>query len=375
MKYQSIVFLLMILIYSPWVHAQSLGDSTRSIRSRAMGGVYIPFANSAEAIFANPAGLGRTSLLDIKLLDVTVGVNTTGVTEAANLQNINPDDPNSFNQLFGKRVWLEATGKTAVSLPFLSVGYLNDSEVSLELHNPTFPEFETYFRNDDAFYAGTAFTVAPGTYLGFAVKRVNRWGGSTENIQIGSIAGATNIQDIGSNFQNKGTGYGLDLAVLTELQAPILKPTFTLVWQDVGSTAFNKTAGTDAPVHIDQNLSAGAGVAMDLPGLDWLAGFEARHLLDPNIEIGKKLYMGTELSIPFIDLRAGYSQGYLSYGVGLNFIIFHLDAVSYTEETGIYPGQAGDSRYMVSLNIDLSFDANFKFTDNNGQRRKLKQRR
>lgn len=368
-----LAFLLMSL--SLPAMSQSIGDSVRSLRSRAMGGVYIPFATGAESIFFNPAGLGKASLVDIKLLDVTVGVNTTGVTEAANISKIDANNTSTFSSLFGKRIWAEATGKSAFSLPFLSVGYLNDSEVSLELHNPAFPEFETYFRNDEAFYVGEAFSIGPSSYLGVSVKRVSRWGGSTQNIGVGSIAGASNIQAIGGNFQNKGQGYGLDLGVMTELPAPLLKPTLALVWQDVGSTAFNKTAGTEAPTRINQNLTFGAGLAMDLPGLDWAVGFEARHLLEPDIQIGNKIHIGTELSIPLIDLRAGYSQGYLTYGVGLNFLIFHFDAVSYTEETGIYPGQAGDSRYMASLSIDLSFDANFKFTDNDGKKRKLKQRR
>lgn len=355
--------------------SQSIGDNVRSLRSRAMGGVVIPFASGADSIFFNPAGLGGSSLLDIKLMEIDVGVNTTGVTEAANIQNIDANNSSTFNQLFGKRIWVEATGKTAFHLPILSVGYIHDSEVSLELHNPAFPEFETYFRNDQAIYLGQAFSIGPSSYLGFSIKRVNRWGGSTQNIGVSSIAGATSLDSIGGNFENKGQGYGLDLGVMTELPAPLLKPTFALVWQDVGSTAFTKTAGTDAPPRINQNLSAGAGLSMDLPGLDWTVGFEGRHLLEPDIQIGKKIYVGTELSIPLIDLRAGYSQGYLTYGVGLNFLIFHFDAVSYTEETGIYPGQAGDSRYMASLSIDLSFDANFKFTDNDGKKRKLKQRR
>ncbi|MGZ3775951.1 MAG: hypothetical protein ACXVCN_19715 [Bdellovibrio sp.] len=369
------IILLITFFISIQAQAGSLGENARSLRSRAMGGVYIPFANNAESIFFNPAGLGKSSLLDIKLLEVDVGVNTTAVTEASKLQKINPSDPASFNQLFGKRIWAEVTGKSAVSLPFISMGYLNDAEVSLDLHNPAFPEFETYFRNDQAFYLGSAFTIMPSTYLGAAVKRINRWGGSTENIGVSSIAGATSIDSVGANFQNKGQGYGIDLAILTELPAPILKPTFTVVWQDVGNTAFTKTAGVDAPVHINQNLSVGSGITVDLPLIDLAAGFEARHLMEPDIEIGKKLHLGAELSIPLIDLRAGYSQGYLSYGVGFNFLIFHFDAVSYTEEMGVYTGQEGDARYMASLSIDLSFDADFKFTDNNGKKRKLKQRR
>lgn len=369
-------FLFLFFILSGQMSwAQSLGDRSRTIRSRAMGGVAIPFASGAESIFFNPAGLGKSPLLDIKLLDLSVGANSYLTTHLSDFQNIDVNDPSTLNAFYGKQLWVQADGKIAVSVPRFAMGYLSNIEVMAELHNPAFPQFETYFRKDDAVYMGTGFPIGPGSYFGMSLKRISRWGGDTQELGVDTISNSSNLQDIGNSFQNKGQGYGLDIGFLSEFDAPILKPSLALVWQDVGSTAFKITDGADNPPHISQNLTFGAGVGMDLPGLDWQAGMEMRNLLDSEIEIGKKLYLGTEVSLPLIDLRAGYSQGYLSYGVGVNILFFHLDAVSYTEETGLFPGQAGDARYMVSLGFDLSFDANFNFTDNTGKKRKLKQRR
>lgn len=371
-----ILFFFVMMIFSPGLsQAQGLTETSRSIRTLGMGGVYIPFAEGAESVFYNPAALGKGRLFDIKLLDLTVGTNAFTVSSLPNISSLDANDPSSYNQFFGEKIWVQTTGKLAVALPFVALGYLNDAEVSAELHNPAFPQFETYFRTDDAVYLGGALPIGPGSYLGMSLKRINRWGGSTEELGMSVISNANNLQSIGDSFQNKGQGYGLDVALMTELDAPVLKPSFALVWQDVGNTAFNKTAGTEAPPHITQNLSFGAGLGVDLPGLDWTVGFEARHLLEPDVELGKKIHIGTELSLPLIDVRAGYNQGYLSYGIGINLLIFQLDAVSYTEELGVYPGQAGDPRYMVSLSFDLGFDANFNFTDNTGKKRKLKQRR
>ncbi|KYG62098.1 hypothetical protein AZI85_07825 [Bdellovibrio bacteriovorus] len=370
-----LIFAALIFAFSAQSFAQSLGETTRSIRARGMGGVLVPFVNDADALFVNPAALKRAAAIDIKLIELMAGANKTLVDSLDDLQNIDANDPSTFNDFYGKKLWAQGVGKAAISLPLISAGYLYDTEVTAELHNPAFPQFETYFRSDQAIYLGTAFSLGPSTYFGMSVKRITRQGGSTQELSISDIADSSSLSDIGDRFANKGQGYGADLAILHEIPLPILKPTLTLVWQDVGNTAFKKTEGDDAPVHIEQNLVFGAGVGMDLPGLDWVIGVEGRRLLNPEIEIGKKLHVGTEISLPLIDLRAGYNQGYLSYGVGVNFLIFHLDAVSYTEETGLYPGQDGDSRYMASLSIDLSFDANFKFTDNNGKRRKLKQRR
>ncbi|MEN0058292.1 MAG: hypothetical protein AAGB31_05620 [Bdellovibrio sp.] len=370
MKY----LMLVLLFFTGTVQAQSLSESSRSVRARGMGGVLIPFVNNAEAVFYNPAALGKTAALDITLMNLIGGANEFTIDSLSEIQDIDVNDSSTFNQFFGKRIWAQASAKAAISIANLSFGYLNDAEVSTVLHNPAFPQFETYFRNDSAVYLGGAVALGPQSYLGMSVKRVNRWGGATQELGLSTISDANNIEDIGDSFDNRGQGYGLDVAVMTELPSPF-KPTFAVVWEDVGSTAFTKTDGLEAPPRIEQNLSFGAGISMDLPGLDWQLGMETRHLLQSDIEIGKKLYFGTEVSLPMIDLRAGYSQGYLTYGAGVNFLILHLDAVSYAEETGVYPGQSGDRRYMVSLSIDLSFDANFNFTDNTGKKRKLKQRR
>jgi hypothetical protein len=369
------LLLISVLLISKISYAQSLSEFARNARALGMGGVYIPFVNGADAVFYNPAALGKVQGLDIKAAEVGVSLNSLSKEDLDELQNFDANDPSTYNGLYGKRVWLQATGKTAIAVGNFAIGYLNDNEVSLELHNPTYPQFETYFRQDIGYYLGYAFNIAPGTYMGVAAKRVDRWGGTMQELTLTDVSNASSMSDIGDRFDDKGQAYGIDMAIATTVDLPLLKPTLALVWQDIGNTAFKKTAGDDAPPHITQNLSAGAGVTLDLPGLDLAAGAELRHLLEPDIEAGKKIHLGAEVSLPVIDLRAGYSQGYLSYGVGINLFILHIDAVSYTEELGAYPGQTADNRYMISVGVDLSFDADFKFTDNQGKRRKLKQRR
>ncbi len=369
------LLLIFILMISTTSFAQSLSEFARNARSLGMGGVYVPFVDGADAVFYNPAALGKVQGLDIKAAEVGVSLNSLSKEDIDALQNFNPSDSSTYNSLFGKRVWVQATGKSAIAVGNFAIGYLNDIETSLELHNPSYPQFETYFRQDVGYYLGYAINIGPGTYLGTAVKRVDRWGGVKQELSMTDVSNASSFSDIGAYFDDKGQGYGVDLALQTTVDLPLLKPNVALVWQDVGNTAFRKTAGDDSPPHITQNLILGAGVTLDLPGLDLAFGGEARHLLEPDIEAGKKLHLGAEISLPIIDIRAGYSQGYLSYGAGINLFILHIDAVSYTEELGAYPGQTADNRYMISVGIDLAFDADFKFTDNQGKRRKLKQRR
>lgn len=362
------------VLISQVVLAAELYEPFRQLRSLGMGGVVITTVDNSTAVFNNPAALGRIEGLDLHLLGVGFGGRAVSTEDITAIENINSSDPSTYNGLFGKRFNIKANGDVAVALPYLGFGYYTDYDLSLELHNPGYPEFTTYFKNDSALVVGAAYPVGPQSYLGMSLKRMYRWGGNVQELGLTTIANANDIQSVMDQFQNKGQAYGVDLAYMTQISAP-LSPTLTVVWQDVGDTAFTKTGGADAPPHIPQNLSAGASLGIDLPGLDWVIALEGRHLLEPDVQIGKKIHLGTEISLPFLDLRAGFNQGYLSYGVGLDFFIFRLDAASYTEELGVYPGQTADNRVMIGLSIDLGFDANFKFTDNSGKKRKLKQRR
>lgn len=368
-KHLSTLFLISSV--SCWqAQAVEVLETHHSVRSSAMGGIYMSIVNDAEALFVNPAALGKTTGLNWEVMNVDLGIN--GMDVYNDFSNIDQNDSNSFNQFFGKDVWLRAGGSTALTFPYFGVGAYTDTQTHLILHNPAFPRFDTTFISDYGLVVGGAFPLGPISYGGIAFKRISRWGGQ-QDIDLGVIANG-NPSDIADQFQNKGNAYGIDLATVTTLPLP-LSPTISLVWQDVGSTAFTKSAGEDAPPRIHDNLSLGLSTLMDLPGLDWTTGFEYRHITESQYSLGHKLHLGTELSLPIVDVRAGLNQGYLTYGAGISLLFIQLDAAVYTEETGAYTGQTAQNRIEFGLSIDLSFDADFKLMDSKGKRRKLKQRR
>lgn len=370
MIWRLVLFLLMLPTLSS---AQELKELGYSIRSMGMGGMYVPVASGVGAVFHNPAALGRGTGLTIELMDLKLGVNGQ---EAIDLYNTGTsiNNPSDYNKFFGKKIWFETQGHAGVTLPSMGIGFMSNTQVSMELHNPGYPQFQTYFLNDQIIGLGGAFSLGNKSYLGVTFKQIRRWGGETIDLGLTTIANANNLSSVGDNFKNKGTGYGIDLALMKVLDAPS-SPSLSLVLRDVGNTQINKTDGVAAPPSITQNLVFGAGGMLDLPGLDFTYGMEVRHLLDSEVQLGKKVHLGTEVSLPFVDLRAGVGQGYMSYGVGMNFFFFRFDVASYTEELGVYPGQTGQNRYVAGLTIDLSFDANFSFVDSTGHKRKLKQRR
>jgi len=363
------LFSSLILITS-FAQAGEVAETHRNVRSNGMGGIYMSIVNNSDTIFVNPAAMNRTSGINYGVMNIELGVN--GLDVYNDFSNINSSDSSSFSEYFGKEIWFRGGAKTALTTPYFGVGAYNDSQVKLALHNPAFPKFDTTFISDTGIVVGTAFPLAPMTTGGLTFKRISRWGGQQE-IDLGVIAGG-DTSAIADQFKNKGNGYGVDAAIQTALPVPF-SPTFSLVWQDIGSTAFTMSDGIDAPPRIHDNLSLGVSTSLDLPGLDWIAGFEYRHITESEYSFGQKLHFGTEFSLPLIDIRGGINQGYATYGVGFNLLILRFDVASYIEEMGAYPGQTPQNRIELGLSLDLGFDADFNLVSADGRRRKLKQRR
>jgi hypothetical protein len=349
-------------------------ELNRSIRALGMGGAYASIVTGNDCLYYNPAYLRYNSMLNLELLNFGAGVN--GLTVYDKLKGITDlSDPNQLNQLMGTYIWLGANGRLSLIAPYFGLALGSDVAVTMSFRNPAFPEIETYYRNDTDTRFAFAYPLGDKGAVGLTVKRIARWGGDSQVLGIAQIVNPSQLSNITANFQNKGVAYGADLALMYKMDG-LVSSNVAAVWHDLGSTAFVKTAGSDSPSRIKDNLVLSYGVAMDLPGFDWTAAIDYRHTNTTGIEASKKMHIGTEFSLPFIDLRVGGSQGYASYGVGLDMLLLRFDAVMYKEELGSYAGQNGDDRIMLGLTLDLGFDADFNFLDTKtGKKLKLKQRR
>lgn len=368
-----VIFLLSLFSISAHAEDFELPWSYRSIRAQGMGGAYMAVVRDNDAVFYNPAALRYMDDITIELGHFGAGVNGLDIYNDLTSFPSSPT-PADYDQLFGKNIWFSAFGKASITASYFGVGLLQDYTLKFYPRSPGFPTIETYFKADTTAHVGFAVPLNEEATVGFNLKRIQRVGGYTAELDPLTITDPDAISSIQGQFSNAGVGYGIDFAYMHSFKAPF-NPTLAFVWQDVGSTAFIKSAGTEAPPRIKDNMSLGVGTLVDLPGFDWIMSLEYRNANNNGIDLGKKLHFGNEFSLPLIDLRAGYSQGYLTYGAGFNLWLFKIDVATYTEELGVYPGQNADNRIIVGLTLDLSFDANFKLSDNQGRKRKLKQRR
>lgn len=363
--------LAFIILASSNAFGAALYEYNRPVRALGMGGVYLNFVKDTDAPTINPAALGFVSGIAVEVANIGLGINgldtLSTYSSSGSVSNVS-----DYDKFFGKKIRIGGNARVSATMPNFGLSLYDDAQVSMILRNTAFPNIDMAFFNDYGLVIAGAVTVAPLTSLGVAFKRINRWGGY-QTVGLSTIA-AGNAEALKAEFENKGVGYGGDLAVMTKIPGRF-SPSFSLVWQDIGSTAFTKTSGNDAPPRIKDNLQAGIGLLLDLPGIDLSGGFEYRHINDTGVQIGKKMHTGFELSLPLIDLRVGSSQGYSTLGAGFSFLFINFDAAMFKTEAGEYPGQTPEDQILLSLSIDLSVDANFNFYSKEGKKRNLKQRR
>ena len=100
----------------------------------------------------------------------------------------------------------------------------------------------------------------------------------------------------------------------------------------------------------------GGALEISAPLISISPTVDYKYLNRSDIQFGKKISLGVEVSLPILSLRAGFNQGYYAGGVGVNLGLIKVDAATYGEELGEYPGQIEDRRYIVQATIEVGFD-------------------
>lgn len=368
--------LFFIFLNSFQLQAAELYQFGLPTRCLAMGGTCMSHVHGAQALFLNPAALARVEGFDFIIGQVQAGVSKDAQSVAEQMTGTQSQSSFSLNDvqsLYGKNVEAEVTARSGFVMPYFGVGAYSYNYLLESFGNPTYPTFNINYLSDYGYIIGGAVSMGPMTSLGVAVRGAKRWGGQ-EDVNVLSLVGANNKNLIDQTFPNHGTGTALDLSFLTTLQTD-LKPTFTLVWQDVGTTRYQMYSGQQDPPRQSDNLIFGTSIEHDFLLGHWTHAFEYKFMRTTGEDLTKKLHLGTEVSYGLIDLQAGLNQGYLTYGAGVDLWFLELQAAVYATELGTYGGQTRSDRYQVSLTFSLDFDQSFKLTDLDGHKRKLKYRR
>jgi hypothetical protein len=365
-KMKILIKILILCLVSAPSFAIELYQAGLSTRSQGMGGTNIAFARGTDAIFFNPAALAKTDGFIFNLATFGPAISTNAQTLYDSLAGSDAFEAEDVNELYGKQFFTDITAYGGLVVPYVGVGAYSTNTLLQSFNNPSFPRFNIDFLSDYAYVVGAAVPITDHFSFGVAGRHVKRWQGVTD-ILITDLIGSNSQDVLEANLQNKGKGNALDVAAMYSVKGS-WNYDVAAVWKDVGDTKFVPTQGV-GPDRQENNLMFGVAAQKDLGLLTWTNAFEYSG------DVTKKLHLGTELSLAFIDLRAGYNQGYLSYGLGLDLWLLQLDLAAYTAELGATAGQTPNDRYQASLSFTLDFDQSFRLNKANGKKRRLLQRR
>lgn len=352
-----------------------LGERNPSVRALGMGNAYISVVGDSDALFYNPAGLSRVSGLNWLVLDPRVGL--SGLEAFEEFQELSEDESleDSIRRIYGENIWVGAGAKSAVTLPYLGFSVYNNLSAAIDVNNPVYPNLDVGVINDFGYVVGGAIPVLPVWTLGIAMRRVKRTGA---RVPLGpSFISNIDTDNLRSQVEDQGIGYGLDLGSNFTIPLPFLELVVSGVWRDVGDTHYRSGPGIGRPPRDEQEMALGLGAILDLPLLSIRPAMDFRYLNREDIQFLQKINLGVEVALPVFEFRAGFNQGYYSLGVGTNLGIIRLDLATYGVELGAYPGQKEDRRYLLQASFELGFDPQLRFLGggNQSSQRRLKQRR
>lgn len=328
-------------------------------RALAMGNAFISKVDDASAVFYNPAGLGTVRQSHFHISNFHLEVNK-GLLSAGTGGAITDGFSNSMKMfsLDGTREILKKNlGNISHSrfhmLPnmttrYFSAGYLlakRSRAVLTDLTSPT--GFEFADRLDHGPYAAINISLFGGILkTGVSTIFLNRK-------ELVGKADPSATLTIGNNSYKKGNAFITTLG--NKITLPIVfLPTFSMNLHNALKQDFKNSRGAGAPDSIKQSMDIGFSVTPQM-------GNSSRIHLEVNykdltkqysdVSSKRKILVGMELDFArTFFIRAGYGDGFGSFGLGVKSKKLEFDVSTYAVDTtsSSFRGKE-DRRFALSL--------------------------
>ena len=385
----SVILLCLGEVFTLQAQKTGTGELRRpvqGIRNLGMGNTGIGLSFDENALFYNPAGLVGVDkiLVGFPILNEVSDDSVKIIKEIRELV----EDKNTSGiaaLLMGKRVHYRLLTDLNLILPFgelMTFGMARGLETQFDLgvRNPVSIEIDFGFRLDSITNLGFGMPVARGRWLvGAGVETVERCDIPLRTTTIGTILTNTDLETIYgkcelNNLKRAQTfNFGFQRRIET---AHALKMIWGMTANNIGGLKFDRSDNETNPTPSDQNLELSTGISLQpswgpvrmLYAID-LRDLTMKHADDTYCQsnkgtdcIWKRLHIGTEFGFFPIDsgastfaVRAGFNQGYFTYGFELNPFIFfrflNIQYAVYKTETGDQIGDRPDKRKVLQINF------------------------
>lgn len=377
--------LFLICFISTNLFAEEISYLARSPRALLMGDAYTAIADDEYTLFYNPAALGRNKGVSFNLIDPSFGL-TDALSEMDRFNKF-PSGPGSApqiaNRLMDFPIYLHAGIFPTLKMGQFGFTLFADSKTSLVLRNATNPIVDINYRYDRGFIFGFAHNIGTGAYstkprrntksttsagtrlsFGAGVKHMNRQGiddqfdlfgtGLLSKINAGSASSASDFKSALGYSAGKAWGFDLGAEYAISSGHSVLTSAISIL--DIGSTRFSKTSGTGEIPKQDMMINSGVAFKQDFGLFDYTLSADL-HPMNAPIDFGRKFHFGGELSIPFVSIHTGWSEGYVSYGASVKLWPIKLTTGFYGVEVGSHYREQEAKRFVLYLSLfDFSID-------------------
>lgn len=383
----SVILLSLAGVFTLQAQTGELRRPFQGVRNLGMGNTGIGLSFDENALFYNPAGLASvdTILVGFPILN-EVSDDSFKIFNDISKLSTDSNTADVVELLMGKRVHFRNLIDLNLIMPFgevMTFGVASGLETQFDLgvRNPVSIEIDFGLRVDRITNLGFGMPVARGRWLvGAGIESVQRCDIPLKTATIGTILTKTDHR-IGSTFG------GCDPTKVTNLEraqtfnfgfqrrletASALKMIWGMSAYNVGGLKFKRSDNETNPS--DQNLELSTGLSWQpywgpvrmLYAID-LRDLTMKHADDTYCQsnkgtdcIWKRLHIGTEFGFFPIDsgastfaVRAGFNQGYFTYGFELNPFIFfrslNIQYAVYKTETGNQIGDRPDKRRVLQI--------------------------
>jgi hypothetical protein len=348
---------ILTLFLSSHAFAKAYPNFYRGVRPLGMGNAFTAISDDENALFYNPAGLAEISSWSVGLINPIIEVSESTIDLSNDGEDIDTDDSAQVADLLREYVGEPQHARVSL-LPYVGfpvaqcgvmIGYLGQATLDAEVRNPAWPEADTSYIVDHGPLVGVGGRIPSSNIrIGAAVKYIDRE--SLDETYTATDIADDDFEDQFEDDLENGSDLALDLGVLYTL--PFNWPIEThigLSVQNLPEMDFGDAQDQQTQSNIGFALEKSLGKFKLLGALDYR---DLTHAIGEDDDIPKRLHMGLEFQLPkILSVRAGLNQGYLTYGLTLDFWIVKLDLASYTEEVGAHAGQRDDRRYVGQLTI------------------------
>lgn len=373
----TLLLLAYLMIFKP-SFAKELSYLARSPYGLLMGDAYTARVDDEYVMFYNPAGLAMNNGVEFYPLNPEIGV-TNALDDLDRFKDF-PSEPSQIaDRLLGFPIYVHAGGTPTIKFGPFGLSLFANINTSLILRNSVHPEMSIDYRYDRGFAFGYAYTVGEGTFFkrggrsktgskttfGLSLKSIRRDGLSEQfdllGTKLANILSSSEELDYNTIRKelgySKGKGWGWDLGFLqsfgTENSQLILGASIL----NVLDIHFRKLEGDyNVPIQ-EMHVNTGVTWRQNFLLMDYSVNLDFRPVLN-DIPFSRKLHLGFDFGIPGIRAMAGFSEGYLSYGLRVRVWPIEVTAGFYGVEIGNEFREQKGSRAIIYISLfDFSFEA------------------